>query len=191
MSPRRLQDYAATLSLEYFQGAENCGGAHGMRPGWYFENHPTAAAWDVPVDLTAGFPVMTAIDGVVGFSNARFYHHALPVLGLIWTINPQWRIELVYPEPAVVITFNPTMSLRLGGELTGAGFLSDARPVRTPVEYESYRVSAEWSAPGAEPVSNLCWAPASRPSVTLISSDKKADATGGAGYLKLSVTYSR
>lgn len=188
--PRRLQDYAATLSLEYFEGAENVA-ALTLRPGWYFENHPTTAAWDVPVDLTAGFPVLPALDGVVGFSNARFYHHALPVLGLIWTINPQWRIELVYPEPAVVVTFNPTMSLRLGGELMGAGFLSDARPVRTPIEYESYRVGAEWKA---------TWSPQFQWSVGAgVEAERNFDFFrqqgrlhgSGAGYLKISATYSR
>lgn len=188
--PRRLQDYAAMLSLEYFEGAENVA-ALTVRPGWYFESRPTAAAWDVPVDLTAGFPLLTALDGVVGFSNARFYHHALPVLGLIWTINPRWRIELVYPEPAVVVSLSPTMSLRLGGELIGAGFLSDARPVRTPIEYESYRVGAEWSGAGPAGFKFALGAGVEAERDFDFFRQESRLHGSGAGYLKLSATYSR
>jgi hypothetical protein len=188
--PRRLQDYAALVSLEYFEGAENVA-ALTVRPGWYFENHPAAAAWDVPVDLTIGFPVRPALDGVAGFSNARFYHHALPVLGLIWTINPQWRIELVYPEPAMVVTFGPAMSLRLGGELIGAGFLSDARPVRTPIEYESYRVGAEWSDAGPAGLKFALGAGVEAERDFDFFRQENRLHGSGAGYLKISASYSR
>ena len=142
--PRRLQDYAGVLSLEYFQGDESVA-ALSVQPGLYFETHASASAWDVPVNLTVALPVTRAIDGVVGFSNARFYHSAVPILGLEWTLGPQARLELTYPEPALVVDIGAASTLRLGGELAGAGFLSDPTPVRTPIEYESYRVGAEWT----------------------------------------------
>lgn len=187
---RRLQDYAAVLSLEYFAGAENVA-ALTVRPGWYFENRVSSAAWDIPVELTTGVPLTKSLSGVVGFSNSRFYHHALPIFGVVWTSSPRLRFELVYPEPAVVFTLSPAMQLRLGGELTGAGFLSDARPVRTVVEYTSYRVGAEWSD---------TWRPGFK---LALGAGVEAERTfdffrrqgrvhgGGAGYLKISATYSR
>jgi hypothetical protein len=142
--PRRLQDYEAVLSVEYFQGAENVGTLT-FRPGLYFENHPSSAAWDVPVDLAFGIPISSKLSGVLGFSNGRFFHHAVPVFGLVWTASPLLRIELVFPEPTVILTLDSTSELRLGGSLTGGGFLTDPRPTRTVVEYSSYLVGVEWS----------------------------------------------
>ena len=140
--PSHLRDCAGLVSLEYHQGGETVA-ALTLHPGWYFENRAVLAAWDVPVELTVGVPIGGPVSGVVGFSNARFYHHALPVAGLVWVVNSRMRLELVYPEPALVMTLGTTGSLRLGGTLSGAGFLADTRPVRTAVEFSSYRVGAE------------------------------------------------
>ena len=144
-TPGRLEDYAGVFSIEYYQGGEKAAMLT-FRPGWYFQDHAVMAAWDVPVDLAVGIPLAGPVSGVVGFSNARFYHHALPILGLVWIANPRVRLELVYPEPAVVITLGATGSLRLGGELTGAGFLADSTAGRPPVEFSSYKAGAEFSA---------------------------------------------
>ena len=141
-TPKRVQDYAGIFSVEYFRGGEKAA-ALTLRPGWYFEGPATMAAWDAVVDLAIGFPVAGPVNGVVGFSNGRFYHHALPIAGLIWNINPHTRLELVYPEPALVVTMGTSTSLRLGGELTGTGFLANSRPERTAAEYVSYRAGAE------------------------------------------------
>jgi hypothetical protein len=140
----RLQDYAAVLSVEYFSGEENAA-ALTLRPGWYFGGRPRATAWDVPVELTAGLPISSNLDGVLGFSNSRFYHHALPILGFVFKVTPRLRVEAVYPEPALVFIINPKTTLRIGGELTGAGFLADAGARSTVVEYASYRLGVELS----------------------------------------------
>jgi hypothetical protein len=134
-----LQSCAATLSLEVFDG-EEAAAALTLRPGLYFARHGTSDAWDVPVDFTTGIPLTREFSGVVGVSNARFYHHALPVAGFVWTANPRVRLELVFPEPAVVIKPTPQLTLRIGGELSGGGFLDDTRPRATPVEFTTYRV---------------------------------------------------
>ena len=188
--PGRLQDYAALVSLEYFQGTEKAA-ALTVRPGWYFENHPSSAAWDVPVDLAAGFPLTRDISGVLGFNNGRFYHHPLPIFGFVWAKSPRTRLEMVFPEPALVMTLGPASALRLGGELVGGGFLGDPRPLRTVVEYTSYRVGAEWSntwpsgfkltlGGGVETVRNF----------DLFREQRRLHGSG-AGYLKISATYSR
>ena len=141
---KRVQDCAGLFSVEYYQGSEKAASLT-LRPGWYFEGHAVMAAWDLPVDLVIGIPIAGPVSGVVGFSNARFYHHALPIAGVVWTMNPRLRLELVYPEPALVVPIGATGSLRLGGELTGTGFLADSRPERTAVDFASYRVGAEGS----------------------------------------------
>jgi hypothetical protein len=142
--PGQLADYAGIFSVEYYQAGENVA-ALTFRPGWYFQDRAAMAAWDVPVDLTVGVPISGPVSGVVGFSNARFYHHAVPVIGVIWVVNPRVRLELAYPEPALVIALGATGSLRLGGQLTGAGFLADSASGRTPVEFTSYQAGAEFS----------------------------------------------
>ncbi len=188
--PRRLQDCAGLLSLEYFEGSEPAA-ALTLRPGWYFENHPTSAAWDFPVDLVTGFPVIRDVNGVIGFSNGRFYHHALPIFGVVWTAGPRVRFEAVYPEPALVVTFDPTTTLRLGGELAGAGFLGDPRSGRTVVEYSSYRVGAELTGewlPGLR-LALGAGVEAER-SFDYFSQDRRLHGRGS-GYLKVSVTFLR
>jgi hypothetical protein len=188
--PRRLQDYAGLLGLEYFEGDESVA-ALTLQPGLYFETRASASAWDVPVILTTGLPITRAVSGVVGFSNARFYHHAFPIFGAVWTLNPKVRIELTYPEPALVVDLGSQGSLRIGGELAGAGFLSDPRPVRTAVEYESYRVGAEWT-----------WEPRRGCKVALgsgVEAERSFDFFrqhrllhgSGAAYMEISATFAR
>jgi hypothetical protein len=109
-----------------------------VRPGLYFESRPAAAAWDAPVEFTTGMPILPALDGVIGVSHGRFHPHAIPVAGLVWTPGARVRIEAVYPEPAVSVTFSPTLTLRAGGELLGGGFRTDA-PGHPVVEFSSYR----------------------------------------------------
>lgn len=188
--PERLQDYAAVFSLEYYVGDE-IAGAFTVHPGWYFAGHATAAAWDVPVDFAAGLPVTADLSGVLGFSNARFYHHALPVIGLIWTAGKRLRVEAVYPEPALVMSINRTTSLRLGGEVGGGGFLADEPSGRTVVEYVSYRVGAELSGtwrPGAK----LTLGAGVEPVRSFDFFRRRERLHGGGGaFLKVSATFSR
>jgi hypothetical protein len=139
--PSRLQDYAAQFSLERFEGDESVA-ALNVHPGFYFEHHASASAWDIPFDAFAGIPIISGWSGLIGLSNARFYHHALPAAGLIWEPTPHLRIEALYPEPAVVLTASRALSLRLGGELGGGGFRTDAPSHAGVVEYDTYRVGA-------------------------------------------------
>jgi hypothetical protein len=141
--PRRLQDYAAALALEYYRDGESVASLT-AQPGFYFGTHAALSAWDVPFTLVSGVPVASDFAGVIGVSNGRFYHHALPIAGFVWTLGPRVRLEAVYPEPALVLTLDRATTLRLGGELTGEGFLVDAPAGRTVVEYSSYRVGLEW-----------------------------------------------
>jgi len=135
---RRLQDVAATLSVEYFVGAESAA-AITLRPGLYYAGSSSHGAWDAPVEAFSGIPISDSWSGVIGVGSARFYHHPLPVFGLVWTASPRARAELVFPEPALVVEWNERLTLRLGGELTGAGFLDRTQARATVVEFESYR----------------------------------------------------
>lgn len=188
--PRQLQDCAALLRLEYYQG-DQPGAQLSIQPGWYFEQHATAQAWDVPVQLVSGVPLTQKLRGVLGFNNARFYHHPLPIFGLVWERSAAVRLELVFPEPALVYTARSGQEWRLAGELSGGGFLGDARPTRTVVEYSSYRIGGEWSGSartgqkisigiGVEVVRNFDFFRENR---------RRRD--GGGGYLRVSFAFAR
>jgi len=140
--PSCLQDYAAQFSLERFEEGE-CVAALTLSPGLYFERHASRSAWDIPFEAYSGIPISSEVNGVIGLSNGRFYHHAVPVAGVIWQVTPHTRIEAIYPTPALVITSFPNLTLRFGGELLGGGFRTDAsRDGKGVVEYDSYRVGA-------------------------------------------------
>jgi hypothetical protein len=137
-----LQDYAAQLSLERFEEGE-CVAALTVSPGLYFEKQASHSGWDIPFEAFSGIPISSGINGVVGLSNGRFYHHAVPVAGIVWQMTPQVRIEAIYPAPALVVTPSKNLVLRLGGELLGGGFRTDsARGGNGVVEYNSYRAGA-------------------------------------------------
>jgi len=148
----RLQEVAGQLSLEYFLKGEAVA-ALTVRPGLYFGNHAGASSWDAPVQAVSGIPITEAFSGVVGGSDGRLFHHAIPIVGAVWTLSPSVRVEAVYPEPALIVTLRPDWEFRLGGELTGDGFLASAGTTRTRLEYYSYRVLAALTyriAPGAK-----------------------------------------
>ena len=165
--PRRLQDYAAVFALEYYEGTEPVA-ALILRPGWYFADRVTANAWDVPVDLTTGLPIARNLNGAIGFSNSRFYHHPLPIVGVVWMVNEHVRIEAIYPEPAVVFTLSATCSLRLGGELTGGAFPWTA-PRGAPWSNTRAIVSAPCGARNGVPILSWKSAQGSRPSAASTS----------------------
>lgn len=138
---RELQDYGAELSLGYFIGDVRAAYLT-LRPGFYFETHPTLAAWDVPVEMATGIPITSVLNGIVGVSYGRFYHHPVPIAGLSWNVGNVWRVDALYPNPALVYTISPQLDVSLAGELIGNGFRTDAVPGRSIVEYHVYRLGA-------------------------------------------------
>ena len=136
---QRLQDTASQFSLEYYVKGESAFSLT-VRPGLYFENHPNLAAWDIPVEAVGGIPCTAAWSGVLGVLDARYYRRAIPVVGVVWTASQAVRLEAVFPEPAVIVTFSPQLEGRLAGELGGGGFRLDDRPRRQTLEYSTYRI---------------------------------------------------
>ncbi len=136
----QLQDIAAIVGLEYYHDGEKAA-AVVAHPGFYFGGRAIVAAADVPIDVVSGIPIAHALNGVLGFSNARFYHHPLPIFGVVWQPSTRVRLQILYPESSVEYHVGPATVIHLGGELVGGGFLVDLPGVRaTPVEYSSYRV---------------------------------------------------
>ena len=141
----RLRGVAAPLGFEYFEGGRPVA-VLSVSPGFYYQDRVTLHALDIPVQAVSGIPISQRWHGVVGVNNARFTHHALPILGLIWEANPQWRYELIYPEPAIVLVLQNGEEWRLGGNLSGGGYLAHSSYVTTRVEYSSYRLGLTWGS---------------------------------------------
>ena len=135
----QLQDYGAQFSVEYFVGSVEAAYLT-IKPGFYFETHPTLAAWDVPVEFATGIPITSRLNGAAGLSYGRFWHHPVPIVGLSWALSTRWRLDAVYPNPALIYKINDRLETRLSGELMGDGFRTDADPGRSVVEYHIYRV---------------------------------------------------
>jgi hypothetical protein len=144
--PGRLLAIEAPLKLQYFDGDQQEAEVS-LSPGLYYAGHATASAFDMPVQAVSGIPITGAWNGVVGVSNGRFYHHALPILGIVWDSGPV-HAEIVYPQTQVTYRFSQRQALRAGGELSGNGFRDNRAGLGTPVEYSCYRLGAWWDAKG-------------------------------------------
>jgi hypothetical protein len=145
-----FQDYAAQLSLEYFVDGEPAAALYAY-PGFYFESTAKANAWDIPFEIVSGIPITPAWSGVIGMEYARFDYLPIPIAGFSWKVNPKWRVDMLYPEPALIYKVNQKLETSLLGELIGNGYRVDSIPGKTHIEYSEYRVGmhASWMfAPG-------------------------------------------
>gem|GEM_PF-3491856 len=136
-----LQDYAGQFSLEYFVKSQPAASLT-LYPGFYYENTPTLSAWDVPFELVSGIPISSSIAGVIGVNWGRFYYLPVPIAGFSWTVNPKVRVDLVYPNPSLVVELKKNLEARISGELIGSGYRTDDIPGKSHVEYFEYRVGA-------------------------------------------------
>ena len=185
----QLQGYAAQFSLEYFREAELAAYLK-IRPGFYFENRPALSAWDVPVEAVSGIPLRSGLNGVIGFSNGRFYHHAIPIVGLSWAVRENVRLNAIYPEPSVVFQPGGKLVYKVGGQLTGDGFKTDSSP-SSRVEYYEYRIGGwitcplrpDWKILGG---AGYEW----RRVFDFYRQETRLDA-GGAPFIQMSLEYSR
>jgi hypothetical protein len=136
---QRLQSYAVPFGLEYFVGTDATASLT-VRPGFYFESDPRLSSWDIPLDFAAGVPIKPGFSGVLGVSAARFYHRPIPVIGFSWVINPRYRLDLTYPEPAFIMKVKKGVEARLQGTLIGEGYRLDSSSKYAKVEYSEYRI---------------------------------------------------
>ncbi len=137
---RQLQDFAVPLTIEYFRGSEVAASVS-IKPGFYFENQVEWNAWDIPVEGVTGIPISPSVNGVVGVNAARFYHYPIPIaVGFSWKVNDRWKLDGVYPEPAIIYRFSPVFETRLAGQLVGGGFRVSSNDRGSKVEYSAYRI---------------------------------------------------
>jgi hypothetical protein len=135
---QNLHAYSVPLSIEYFDGTQPAAQLT-LYPGFYFERDASFSSWDIPFQIATGIPLGTKQAAVIGIMDGRFYHQAIPILGLSYQITPKIHLDAVYPEPALTFRFDK-WEAALAGELLGGGFLAGGEQSLTRMEYYDYHV---------------------------------------------------
>jgi len=158
--PDHLQTVHAQLAIEYVVH-DHAGLSLEIEPGPYFQNRITGDSIDVPWKAFVTFPLKKdKIFGVIGVGGALYQNPIVaPGGGIIWLFTDKFRLEGVFPKPALV--YNPTddWEFRILGDLLYESFRTD--DVITPerklqvhnavVQYSEDRVGAQVQYSGFKP----------------------------------------
>jgi len=158
--PDHLQTIHGLLAFEYVVH-DHAGAGIEIDPGPYFQNHITGDSVDVPWKIFVTFPLRKdKIFAVVGVGGGLFQNPVVaPGGGIIWLFTDKFRLEGVFPKPALV--YNPVddWEFRLFGNLFYESYRTD--DVITPeqklqvhnaiVQYSEYRAGLQVSYTGFKP----------------------------------------
>ena len=146
--PDHLQSVAAIIGVDYMHN-DDVGAFIQVKPGIYTQNDFDSAAFDAPITL--GRIWVLQDDKLYLFTglNAAFLRGRFPVLpiaGLIWMPNDQWKVVGMLPEPRVIYSPNDKWDFWAGGEFSGGSFRTDRNNTIFPaqlngaqVDYSEYR----------------------------------------------------
>jgi hypothetical protein len=158
--PNHLQGIYGHLALEYVVH-DHAGASIELDPGVYFQNRVTGDAFDIPFKIFVTFPLKKdKIFGVIGVGGAIYQNPPIaPGGGLIWLFTDQFRLEGVFPKPALVYNPNDDWEFRVLGDLFFQSYRTD--DVITPekklqlhnavVEYSEIRAGAQATYSGFKP----------------------------------------
>ena len=146
--PNHLQSVSAVISLDYMVGADR-GAFLEIRPGFYGEDDFREEAFDIPITLARAWVLKPEKVFLITGVNVAFLRGELPVLpvvGLVWYINPKWELYGVVPEPRLIYRPNKNWDFFVGGQLTGGSFRTERNDTIVPhklsnaqVDYSDYR----------------------------------------------------
>jgi hypothetical protein len=151
--PGKLQSFRVPLAVEYVQDGF-VGATVKVEPGFFYENDVRANVFDIPWEAYFAFKLRDdRVYGLLGASGAQYSQYpVVPIVGFIWLIDDakKWRLQALFPRPALVYSMSEDWEFRLQGEIKGGGFRTDNRTTNTPrklnnavVEYYEYRVGAQ------------------------------------------------
>src|SRR6266705_6419847 len=157
--PDHLQTVHAQLALEYVVH-DHAGAGIEIDPGPYFQNS-VSGSFDIPVKAFVTFPlVKDKLFAVVGVGFAINQNPIVaPGGGIIWLFTDKFRLEGVFPKPALV--YNPTddWEIRIFGNLFYESYRTD--DVITPerklqvhnawVQYSEDRAGVQAAYSGLKP----------------------------------------
>lgn len=194
--PDRLQTVAAVIGIDYMHN-DDVGAFIQIKPGIYTQRDFDDAAFDAPITLGRIFVLQPDHLYFFAGANAAFLRGRFPVIpiaGLIWEPNDQWKVVGMLPEPRVIYSPNDKWDFWAGGELTGGSFRTDRNNTIVPARLNGAQVDySEYRAGGG-----LIYSPTERFSVDLGGGYAiqrqfdfhRADVkfkTDGAPYLRLEV----
>jgi hypothetical protein len=159
--PDHLQGLYSHLAVEYvvkdFPGA-----AIEIEPGFYFQDHIRGNAFNVPGRAYFSFPLKKdTIFATLGIGWGQFQDPVVaPGGGITWLISNKWRLQAVFPKPALVYQPNDDWDIRAVGELNFLGARTDQ--VHTTeqklqvdnalVQYSEYRAGLQVGYSGFKPL---------------------------------------
>ena len=158
--PDHLQTVHALLALEYVVH-DHAGAGIEIDPGFFFQNDVHGNDFDIPAKAFVTFPLKK--DKIFAVIGVGFALNQNPIVspggGIIWLFTDKFRLEGVFPKPALV--YNPTddWEFRILGNLYYESFRTD--DVITPerklqvhnaiVQYSEDRVGVQARYSGFKP----------------------------------------
>ena len=124
--PDHLQALYGHLALEY-DVKDTAGISIEADPGVFFQDDVSGNAFDIPGKAYVTFPLKKdKIFATVGFGWGQFQDPVVaPGGGIIWFINDKFRLQAVFPKPALVYQPNDDWDIRALGELSFLGARTD------------------------------------------------------------------
>jgi len=124
--PDHLQTVHALLALEYVVH-DHAGMSLEIDPGPYFQNNITSDTFDIPTKAFVTFPLKK--DKIFAVIGVGFAINQNPVVspggGLIWLFTDKFRLEGVFPKPALVYNPSDDWEFRILGNLFYESFRID------------------------------------------------------------------
>ena len=158
--PDHLQTIHAQLAIEYVVHDHPAVSLE-VNPGPYFEDRITGDAIDVPFKAFVTFPLKKdKIFGVIGVGGALYQDPPIaPGGGLIWLFSDHFRLEGVFPKPALVWNPNDDWEFRVLGDLYFESYRTDDIAAtqhkitlhNAIVQYEEERAGAQVTYSGFKP----------------------------------------
>src|SRR5438128_10078380 len=158
--PDHLQTVHALLALEYVVH-DHAGAGIEIDPGLFFQNDVHGNDFDIPAKAFVTFPLKK--DKIFAVIGVGFALNQNPIVapggGLIWLFTDQFRLEGVFPKPALVYNPSENWEFRLLGDIFYESYRTDN--VVTPlkklqlhnavVQYREERAGVQVSYSGFKP----------------------------------------
>src|SRR5205823_4001699 len=158
--PDHLQTVHALLAFEYVVH-DHAGAGIEIQPGPYFESNVTGDSIDIPWKVWVTFPLKKdKIFAVIGAGGSIYSNPIVaPGGGIIWLFSDHFRLEGVFPKPALVYNPSDNWEFRIFGNLFYESYRTD--DVITPerklqvhnavVQYSEDKAGVQASYSGLKP----------------------------------------
>jgi hypothetical protein len=124
--PDHLQAAYGHVIFEYVVRDHTAAGIE-LDPGVYFQDKITGDSFDIPGKIFVTFPLKKdKIFGVLGLGAGLYQNPPVaPGGGLIWLFTDKFRLEGVFPKPALVYDVTNDLEVRLQGNLYYESYRTD------------------------------------------------------------------